>query len=130
MCLIRTLKGSLTTVDVTAITFGGSATPTFSATGIHTSDVINAQIDALHDYYICFTGNVFGGTGALGAWSSAQLPTYPALFFGGNLNGAYTCSTYWAGTIGAGQGFSSFNGTPNALGAGSAHLFLAAWVAA
>lgn len=100
MCVIRTLKDSLATVDVTPILFGGSATPTFT-TGTKTSDVVNVQIDAAHDYYFCFTGNPFGGSGTLAADSRQDTTSY-----GGNTNnGGNKCSITWASSVGAGGGF-------------------------
>lgn len=46
----RTLRGSLSVVDTTPITFGGLSTLTI--TGETTSDAITLTIDALHDYYL------------------------------------------------------------------------------
>jgi len=50
MVLARTAPGSLTVVDLTTLTFGGSSTPTL-AQGVNVSDAISLQIDAAHDYY-------------------------------------------------------------------------------
>lgn len=47
----RTLSGSLTVIDSTVITWGGSATPTL-AVGVNKSDRIALQLDPAHDYYI------------------------------------------------------------------------------
>lgn len=120
MCVIRTLKDSLTTVDVTPITFGGSATPTFGTTGTKTSDAINLQIDAAHDYYFCFTGNTAGGSGQLAANTLYMENTS----YAGNVNSGTVRSTAWAASIGAGGGF----GAAFPLGSGS--YFLTGWVAA
>lgn len=46
----RTLPGSLTVIDYTPITFGGTSAPTL-ATGLNTSDAITLQIDSKHDYW-------------------------------------------------------------------------------
>lgn len=120
MCVIRTLKDSLTTVDVTAITFGGSATPLFGTTGTKISDPISVVIDAAHDYYFCFTGNVFGGSGNIaGNSGSGSQPLFTS--FAGNCNSATPRSSAWAGSVGAGGGF----GTAFPLGAGS--YFITGW---
>jgi hypothetical protein len=94
MCVIRTLRDSLTTVDITAVKFGGSATPTLT-TGMHTSDAISLAIDSSHDYYICFTGNAFGGSGQLASNSgSISNPLYTS--FSGNANTGSNLSSVWA----------------------------------
>ena len=93
--LARTLPGSLSVVDFTPITFGGSPTPTL-ALGYHTSDSIALQIDAAHDYYFMawssypqtgvvtglnasgagyFGGNMGDGTSNLTSTSPIQNPT-------------------------------------------------------
>jgi hypothetical protein len=115
VCVIRTLKDNLTTVDVTPVTFGGSATPSWSSTGIQTSDSIALSIDAAHDYYICFTGNAFGGSGEIASNSgSTSEPEYTA--YAGNVNnGGSKLSTAWSSSVGAGGGFAAafplgFNG--------------------
>jgi hypothetical protein len=60
--VMRTLHGNMTVIDVTPITFGGNAsilasfstTPTLASPFILTTDAIELQLDAGHDYYICF----------------------------------------------------------------------------
>ncbi len=123
MCLIRTLKDSLTTVDVTPITFGGSATPAMNATGNYTSDVISLPIDAQHDYYFCFTGPAYGGTGAIETSSSFGVSTNVA--FGNTNNGGSKCSTTWASAVGGGSGFN----TAFPLGIAN-NYFISGWNAA
>lgn len=118
--VIRTLRDSLTVVDVTPITFGGSATPTFGTTGTKTSDPVSLPIDAQHDYYFCWTGNTFGGSGQIaGNTGSGSNPLFTS--YSGNCNSATPRSSAWAGSIGAGGGF----GTAFPLGSGS--YFLTAW---
>jgi hypothetical protein len=46
----RTLPGSLTVIDYTPITWGGTQNPTMS-TGLNTSDPVALQIDTAHDYW-------------------------------------------------------------------------------
>ena len=46
----RTLPGSLTVIDYTPITWGGTQNPTMS-TGLNTSDAVTLQIDTAHDYW-------------------------------------------------------------------------------
>jgi hypothetical protein len=119
MCVIRTLKGSLTTVDVTPITFGGSATPLFATTGVQISDAMSLVIDPAHDYYFCFTGNAFGGSGNIAANDQSSNPTYTS--YAGNVNSATPRSSAWVSSIPA-------IGTAFPLGFGS--YFLCGWVAA
>ena len=122
MCVIRTLKDSLTTVDVTPIKFGGSATPIFSTIGTKTSDAVSLVIDALHDYYFCFTPNVFGGSGNIASNSgSSSAPLYTS--FAGNCNSATPRSSAWASSVGAGGGF--FAAFP--VGNGFTAYFLTGW---
>jgi hypothetical protein len=51
-------------LDNNPITWGGSATPTFTSPGLYTSDVINVPIDRAHDYWFLVyidpstTGNI------------------------------------------------------------------------
>jgi hypothetical protein len=115
VCL-RTLKNSLTTVDVTPITFGGNPTPTFSV-GVQVSDAISLPIDILHDYYIGFTGPVFGDNGVISSASSAV----PTVFAGNTNNGGTKISTAWASSVGAGGGW----GAAFPLGVGL--YFVTAW---
>lgn len=56
--------GSTTFIDSTALTFGGSATPTLPI-GRTLSDPINMQLDTEHDYYILM--HVTAGTSASAA---------------------------------------------------------------
>lgn len=49
--VLRTLKGSTTVIDSTAVTFGGSATPTLSV-GETDSDPITLTLDSTHDYWV------------------------------------------------------------------------------
>lgn len=46
----RTLPGSLTVIDYTPITWGGTQNPTMSA-GLNTSDTVTLQLDTAHDYW-------------------------------------------------------------------------------
>jgi hypothetical protein len=124
-CVIRTLRNSLTTVDVTPITFGGSHTPTFSSVGPVTSDDISLAIDSTHDYYFCLAGNAFGGTGELqtsGA-GNLQINVYAA----NPDTGGNALSSLWASSIGAGGGFNGAfpNGSSALVG-----FFLVSWLAA
>lgn len=123
MCVIRTLKDSLTTVDVTPITFGGSNTPLFNSTGTKTSDQISLQIDAAHDYYFGFTGNVFGGSGALASNSGSNSEPLFTSYAGNTNNGGNPLSVAWASSIGAGSGWGAAF-----LGFGA--YFLTGWNAA
>jgi hypothetical protein len=124
MCLIRTTKASLTTVDVTPITFGGSHTPTFSSTGFVTSDVINLAIDAQHDNYFCFAGNTFGGNGNL---ASCLVESENNVYAANPDTGGNALSSIWASSIGAGGGF---NGAFPLGAPGEVGFFLAGWIAA
>jgi hypothetical protein len=61
--LRRTTPGSMTWTDTTQITWGASATPTFSSAGSQTSDSIALTMDADHDlyfliYWVSDTGTV------------------------------------------------------------------------
>ena len=122
MCLIRTIKDSLTTVDVTPITFGGSPTPLFNSTGTVTSDSISKTIDAAHDYYFCFTGNPFGGSGSISVDDFLNSSDWTS--FGGNVNNSNALSGVWASSVGAGGGFGS------AFPVGFGFYFLSGWNAA
>lgn len=117
MCVIRTLKDSLTTVDVTSITFGGSATPLFSTTGTKTSDPISCVVDGAHDYYFGITGPAFGGSGNIAGVSTPVVTAYE----GNTNNGGAKLSTTWASSIGAGGGFSA------AFPLGQGSYFLTGW---
>jgi hypothetical protein len=99
--LIRTLQGSLLTVDVTHITFGASRTPTWGTTGFKTSDVITTAVDNAHDYYFCLTGDVSGQTGALRIGSAG---VFSSTWAGNTNNGGSLCSISWANAIGGGSG--------------------------
>ena len=71
----RTLPGSLNVIDWTPVTFGGTNGPTLAA-GMHTSDSINLQIDAAHDYYfMCHEPT--GSAGANRLVSTDYSGTYP-----------------------------------------------------
>lgn len=48
----RTLPNSIVFTDTTAITWGGSLTPTFAASSQNLSDACVVTVDTLHDYYI------------------------------------------------------------------------------
>lgn len=118
MCVIRTLKDSLTTVDVTSITFGGSATPLFGTLGTKISDPVSCVVDAQHDYYFCFSGNAYGGSGEIASDNNSILNTS----YAGNTNaGGAKLSVTWASSIGAGGGF----GAAFPLGPGS--YFITGW---
>jgi len=121
--LVRTLKDSLTTVDVTSITFGGSATPAFNATGNLTSDAISLPIDAAHDYYFCFTGPAYGQSGDLEY--SSSFATSPNVLFGNTNNGGTKCSSTWGSAVGGGSGFN----TAFPLGVSNTY-FISGWVSA
>jgi hypothetical protein len=106
--ILRTLADSLAVIDSTAVTFGGSATPTMSA-GLNTSDAINLQLDANHDYYIMGfndsgDSSYFGISPAFGdSYSSAEG------LIGGYIGGGdYTASN----PIGSGGSFSPGFGCP------------------
>ncbi len=120
MFILRTLKGSLATVDITPITFGGSAIPLFSTTGIKTSDAISLAIDAAHDYYFVFQGT-FGGTGTIASNDSGGSYMYTSYAGNPNTGGL---STLWATSVGNGGGF----GAAFPLGFGP--YFLTGWNAA
>lgn len=49
--ILRTAIDSLTVLDSTPVTFGGSPTPTMSS-GLNTSDAISLALDNTHDYWI------------------------------------------------------------------------------
>jgi len=119
--LLRTLKGSLTTVDITAITFGGAPDPTFTVAGFHTSDVVNLQIDTLHDYYFVMEVPYPGGGGELTGWS-LETAAGDGFIQGGSCNqGSTNLATAWASAIPA-------IGTALPLGPGD--IWLAGWQAA
>jgi hypothetical protein len=81
-------------------------------------------IDAAHDYYICFTGNTLGGSGAIAANSgSSSEPDYTS--YAGNVNnGGSKLSTAWASSVGAGSGFGA------AFPLGFSGYFITGWNAA
>jgi len=112
MCVIRTLKDSLTTVDITPITFGGSPTPLFNSTGTKTSDQISLQIDASHDYYFGFTGNPYGGSGDIASNSGSNSEPLFTSYAGNTNNGGNPVSVSWSSSIGAGGGWAAVSGFP------------------
>jgi hypothetical protein len=75
--VLRTLPDSLAVIDSTAVTFGGSASPTMAA-GLNTSDAIALALDAQHDYYVMAyndsgDSSYFGISPAFGdSYSSAE----------------------------------------------------------
>lgn len=121
LVLIRTLRDHGATVDVTPITFGGSATPTFSSTGLQLSDAIALQIDTAHDYYFSFTGNTYGtGSGTLDGFTAANTASYPTVLCANTNDGGALHSSTWAVTVPSPDTW--------ALGLGNP-FFIAAWVA-
>jgi hypothetical protein len=50
--ILRTLPGSLTVIDSTAVTVGGSSTPTFASNTFTYSDEITLPLDTSHDFYV------------------------------------------------------------------------------
>jgi hypothetical protein len=63
--LRRTLPGGTAFTDTTAITFGGSATPTFTGSTLtYTSDDVSCTIDSAHDNYFIFNETTVTGTPA------------------------------------------------------------------
>ena len=78
----RTLPYSLSVVDTTTITIGGSSTPTLTTPGYVLTDAVSLQLDATHDYWIViFFANVgangsvvipYGGTILRGGYASGD----------------------------------------------------------
>jgi hypothetical protein len=87
MVLARTATSSLTVIDVTTITFGGSATPTLSA-GVNVSDAISLQIDAAHDYY--FMAHTSSGS----PHNTLVARGMGSQFFGGVMGNGFTDNTH------------------------------------
>ena len=112
--VIRTLKASLTTTDITPITFGGVPNPTFSAVGFHTSDAITLGIDTAHDYYFILEVPYPGGGGDLLIWQTAStaVPPYNA---GSTNTGGTDLTVAWASAVPA-------LGTALPVGAGAAWM--------
>jgi hypothetical protein len=112
--VIRTLKASLTTTDITPITFGGVPNPTFSAVGFHTSDAITLGIDTAHDYYFILEVPYPGGGGDLLIWqtATAAVPPYNA---GSTNTGGTDLTVAWASAVPA-------LGTALPVGAGAAWM--------
>jgi len=52
IAILRTLPGSLTVIDATAVTVGGSSTPTFASNTFTYSDEITLPLDTAHDFYV------------------------------------------------------------------------------
>lgn len=59
MVILRTLLESTTVIDSTAVTIGGSSSPTLSSPGVVTTDSIALSLDNTHDYwFVIFFSNV------------------------------------------------------------------------
>ena len=124
MVVIRTLRNSLKTVDITPITFGGSPTPTFSSTGLQLSDAISLSIDPAHDYYFCWSGNIYsGGTGSF-VGNTVDISSAFTSFAGNTNNYGTPLSAAWSSSVGGGSGF----GTAFPIGAGA--YWIASWQSA
>jgi len=101
--ILRTLADSATVVDSTAVTFGGSATPTLSA-GQNLSDAIALALDTTHDYWVC----AYNDTGDSSFWGlkpAVQDNSSTIGVVGGYISGDQTgVSTIPIGSINSGFG--------------------------
>ena len=103
--VLTTLADDLNVISATAVTFGGSASPTLS--GLSTSDAIALPLDTIHDYWIIAYND---GSGDTSLWALSQ-PASPdnysgtALLVGGLLGGDQTAvNPVNAGGMSAGYG--------------------------
>lgn len=85
----RTLKGSATYVDSTAVAFGGVSTDFTMALGDSTSDAISVTLDITHDVYlIFFFDSGVSGSAAFPAFSTGS--AYSGIQGGGFVAGDHT----------------------------------------
>jgi hypothetical protein len=104
--ILRTLADSLIVVDSTAVTFGGSATPTL--TGMSTSDGIALALDTAHDYW-AMAYEDSGDTSYWGIRPATSEGSGSAGLIAGYIGGGdYTAVS----PIGSGGGFSTGYGCP------------------
>jgi hypothetical protein len=88
----RTLTGSTTYIDSTAVTFGGTSAPLMSA-GWNQSDTISVALDTDHDYYIL--GYISAASSGVAAWTAGNDAASPEAVSGwlaGNQTAAATMS--------------------------------------
>jgi hypothetical protein len=102
--ILRTAIDSLTVIDSTAVSFGGSSTPTMNA-GLNLSDAIALPLDTMHDYYV-FGYNDSGDSSFWGLNpASNDVYNSPAGLVGGYITGDQTgVSTIPSGSQSPGYG--------------------------
>ena len=88
----RTLPYSTAVIDTTAITIGGSATPTLTTPNIVNSDIVNLQLDVNHDYYITMFFTSAGANASVSSGNGGAI-TFIAGYYSDDATGLTTIPT-------------------------------------